>query len=457
MMGLAALDLLDIGVLVTDVTRRVLFANQKAGQLLAARDGISLSAASELMTLRRCKGQSLSDVMQHAADSPEADDSQPAVMAVSRPSGKRPLTLLIRPARGNGSTAPAQRAMLVFVLDPESPAQFSDTGLRILHRLTNSEARLASRLMDGKTLEECCDDLGIRCSTARMHLGNLFAKTGVQRQGQLVSLLLKSVGPIRMDSRERGGVRVGSGTNDAAVAGGTENRAGRFASQAPVAGLEALEVLNLGVMVTNAAGEVRLANSTAERILAAQDGLQLIAGSLSCHAVGEDNGRLREVLRKAAHGERGTAAPAILPVRRPGKKPLTLVVSSTERKPLQRILSWSGVLVLILDPDLPARSPDAELRRLYGFTHTEARLASLLMDGRTLEACCECLDVRSSTARMHLANMFAKTGVQRQGQLVSLLLKSVGVLRQPWSDAADSVAALAYSKMSSSDAPSIAG
>jgi DNA-binding CsgD family transcriptional regulator len=83
----------------------------------------------------------------------------------------------------------------------------------------------------------------------------------------------------------------------------------------------------------------------------------------------------------------------------------------------------------VLDPELPISTDDDGLRQLYGFTNTEARLAHLLMEGNTVQECCAQLAIRPSTARMHLGNLFAKTGVQGQGQLISVLLKSVGILR----------------------------
>lgn len=76
----------------------------------------------------------------------------------------------------------------------------AETELRQLFGLTATEARLANLLMEGKTFEECCQQLGVRCSTARMHVRNLFEKTGVRRQSQLISLLLKSIGLVRTES-----------------------------------------------------------------------------------------------------------------------------------------------------------------------------------------------------------------------------------------------------------------
>jgi DNA-binding CsgD family transcriptional regulator len=63
------------------------------------------------------------------------------------------------------------------------------------------EACLANLLMQGKALDECCSLLGIRRSTARTHLQHLFEKVGVQRQSELVSLLLKSIGLVGAATR----------------------------------------------------------------------------------------------------------------------------------------------------------------------------------------------------------------------------------------------------------------
>jgi DNA-binding CsgD family transcriptional regulator len=82
-----------------------------------------------------------------------------------------------------------------------------------------------------------------------------------------------------------------------------------------------------------------------------------------------------------------------------------------------------------MDPELPVGTAEAELRQLYGLTHTEACLANLLMEGKALDDCCRHLDIRRSTARTHLQHLFEKVGVQRQSELVSLLLKSVGLVR----------------------------
>jgi DNA-binding CsgD family transcriptional regulator len=116
-------------------------------------------------------------------------------------------------------------------------------------------------------------------------------------------------------------------------------------------------------------------------------------------------------------------------VRRPsGRRPLTAIIRSVEGASLQPDPLAPATLLFILDPETSVETVEAELRQLYGLTSTEARLANLLMEGKALDECCKILNVRRSTARTHLQHLFEKVGVQRQSELVSLLLKSIGLV-----------------------------
>ena len=61
------------------------------------------------------------------------------------------------------------------------------------------------------------------------------------------------------------------------------------------------------------------------------------------------------------------------------------------------------------------------LASLYGLTETEARLASALSGGHSLESAAALLRHRPSTARAHLKAVFRKVGVNRQQDLVRML------------------------------------
>jgi len=193
----AALDLLGIGLAVCNLSSQLLVANGTAEQILRTRDGLELDSDQVLCATHECN-PSLSQLVQQAARSAvlgKAGDND-AMLAIPRSSDKRALTVLVRAANGASTkeTHSEQPAALVLILDSALPAKAAEPELRQLYGLTSTEARLANLLMEGKTLDECGCQLGIRRSTVRMHLRNLFAKTGVRRQGELVSLLLKSIG-----------------------------------------------------------------------------------------------------------------------------------------------------------------------------------------------------------------------------------------------------------------------
>lgn len=61
--------------------------------------------------------------------------------------------------------------------------------LQALFDLSPAEARLAIELASGRALKEAADNLGIRLSTARSYLEQVFHKTRTRQQSQLVALL----------------------------------------------------------------------------------------------------------------------------------------------------------------------------------------------------------------------------------------------------------------------------
>lgn len=78
--------------------------------------------------------------------------------------------------------------------------------------------------------------------------------------------------------------------------------------------------------------------------------------------------------------------------------------------------------ILFLTPLTHQSSPAPELlQALFDLTPTEARVASLLIDGQSVEAITRIQSVSINTIRTQLKAVFAKTGVQRQSELISLL------------------------------------
>jgi DNA-binding CsgD family transcriptional regulator len=204
MASLEALNLLNIGLAVTTASGLLLMSNRSFDQTLAANDGLELSSGG---VLQAQEGSSplFSELLQRAHTHAAAGKVRhPAVIAVTRPSGKRPLPVYIRSTKSAvASDDTAAPSVLVFVMDPELSVEAAETDLRQLYGLTQTEARVANLLMEGKTLDESCQQLAIRRSTGRTHIQHLFEKVGVKRQSELVSVLWKSIGLVRTDKGKK--------------------------------------------------------------------------------------------------------------------------------------------------------------------------------------------------------------------------------------------------------------
>jgi len=198
--GLEALDLLGVGLVVCNVFGQLLVANQNAEQFLASRDGLELNSERVLCAVRPCHPP-VEELVQRAASAVLDREiaNKDAALAVPRAANKRPLTLLIRSVTNRSKAVNSgQPAALVLILDSSVPVQAIVVELQQLYGLTSTEARLANLLMEGEALDDCCDRLGICRSTGCTHLKRIFKKTGVRRQSELVTLLLKSIGLARL-------------------------------------------------------------------------------------------------------------------------------------------------------------------------------------------------------------------------------------------------------------------
>ena len=77
----------------------------------------------------------------------------------------------------------------------------------------------------------------------------------------------------------------------------------------------------------------------------------------------------------------------------------------------------------------PEVAPDL-VRRLFGLTESESRLASAIASGDSIDGAAESMGVTVSTARTYLKQVFAKTGTSRQGDLVRMVLTSPALVRE---------------------------
>ena len=182
-----ALDILNEGMVLMGPSRRVAVVNRAARALLDQRDGLRLEG-QRLRFSDFAANQRFDSLVDRAMSADAGSGSEGDwVFAVKRPSGCAPYHVVVSALPVFSFEGSAGVAVLID--DPESVLRPGAGALRVLFRLTVAEERVAVGLLAGKTLEEIARDQSISKETVRAQLREIFAKTGVNRQSELMRIL----------------------------------------------------------------------------------------------------------------------------------------------------------------------------------------------------------------------------------------------------------------------------
>lgn len=185
------LDRLASGVVLLDRSTKVLFANRAARVIAAKRDGLVVGD-----TLRADQAQAsaaLKDAIEKAIYAAPGRETGQTCLSLPRPSGKRELMAIVCPLPATPEAgATATPAAALFIGDPEQPPPLSPDRLCALFGLTNTEAEVAQALANGKRPADIAAERSVSSTTVAFHMRNLFQKTGVSRQADLIALILTS-------------------------------------------------------------------------------------------------------------------------------------------------------------------------------------------------------------------------------------------------------------------------
>lgn len=175
------------GLFALDGSGYILFANSRAGTHLRAADGLVLAGGRLSATLPHEKA-ALDRLIRDAASIGLAAGGGWA--RVSRPNGGPPYAIFVAPLNVQDEDLLAQSArVLVIVHDTGEHHQADAAMLGGVYGLTDAEARLASALSAGHSIESAAASLGVQVTTARSQLQSVFRKMGVNRQQDLIRLL----------------------------------------------------------------------------------------------------------------------------------------------------------------------------------------------------------------------------------------------------------------------------
>lgn len=197
----------------------------------------------------------------------------------------------------------------------------------------------------------------------------------------------------------------------------------------------ALDRLNVGVIVVDVQQKTVSASAVAERLLNEREGLHIQAGRLRATNAAEDRDlqtAIRAVSQKAGEGDKEVSFGLSL-TKRSGARTLGIVV---RRAATGRAADDSQVAIYVRDCDTVPEIENEFVRQIFDLTPAEAAVTRRLATGLSLEDAATSLGISRNTARAHLRSIFSKSGITRQTELVRLVLNSAVLLGEKPCEAA---------------------
>jgi len=183
LLGIEAMNALDVGVVVVDHRGFVAFANTKGESLLARRTifrgaaPLALEDADSHGAMKRALAAAVTRVS--GALRLRDRDAQPVISVAVVPLANR----------DPQSATPTRTLLAMNELFPAGaiPSRW----LSQLFGLTPTESSVTNWLVSGRTIDEYALDRGVSPATVRSQLKTVLAKTGMSRQVQLVAALAR--------------------------------------------------------------------------------------------------------------------------------------------------------------------------------------------------------------------------------------------------------------------------
>jgi DNA-binding CsgD family transcriptional regulator len=181
-LGHCLLQRLETPLFVTDADGAVLEANPAATRRIERREGLWLDAGGRLALRQGGRWVPLSRWHAQAAAGIE-------VVLPLEVDGGAPMQVTLRAM--NTGDAPHEGAQAgCWMLATIERVQLTRTdAMRRRFRFTRTQARLAEMLCEGMRPTHAAEALGVKISTVRTHVGQMYEKTGTHTQAQLVALL----------------------------------------------------------------------------------------------------------------------------------------------------------------------------------------------------------------------------------------------------------------------------
>jgi DNA-binding CsgD family transcriptional regulator len=192
-----ALDGICAGLFLVDADRQIVHANA-SGQAMLAQGVLVCGSSGKLTTYDTSAAQGLNEIFSSAARDRAGSGPQVGAVPLTGRGGEHyvahVLTLSAGARRLAGADDKAVAALFVQKASRDLPSP--QNAIAKLYRLTPTELRVLTGIVQVGGAPEVAEAMGISVSTVKTHLRRLFAKTGTDRQAALVKLVAGYANPL---------------------------------------------------------------------------------------------------------------------------------------------------------------------------------------------------------------------------------------------------------------------
>ncbi len=169
---------LPCGLIIVDEHRKILFENDRARTQLSA--GCGLGATSGTFQIEKaCVDRGFAHLVQRIAAGVVHDASRKAnLIGIPDRAGRTRYVLKLVPFERRQTRS----LFLVLIMDLMGTTQVSRARAAKVFQLSEREAELAELFSLGLRVDEIAGRMGVSLNTARVHLRNVFTKTGCSNQ-----------------------------------------------------------------------------------------------------------------------------------------------------------------------------------------------------------------------------------------------------------------------------------
>ena len=179
---MTAIEKMNAAIACVDIDGNIQFANEPANAIFETSGYFRNGPDGEIRSVTPSETSDFRAFLKSVAETGE-DGPKRSVFRFSHPEQQEPIVVSAIPAEN----APTQISLII--ADPHRPVS-TPAEIATALNLTPSESRVVHGLVSGGNVEEAAKSAGVSVSSARTYLKNVFAKTGVSRQAELVRLVL---------------------------------------------------------------------------------------------------------------------------------------------------------------------------------------------------------------------------------------------------------------------------